>query len=366
MLKNRFLDRLLMTTSVFTDAGDTGGGSAPAADPGPSASDGSPAGVGGAQEQDHDFGYSYDEPSQEETARVASILDPAKDQDRSLGYGEIGALLGWNPSLKPAAKAPDASAPQPQAPAQAPAAPAQAPQTQAPAQPQAPALDPNIQALTQSVQALVQTQTQAQPSAQPTAPTQPKRFYGDINQELQVAPELVSAIIGSNQPEAVAQAAPAINHLINGLANKVMEDAVRVIQHQYQQVLQHIPQAVQAHTTERTNSQKFYDRYAELNKPAFQPLVNQAGQAYVAKLQKEGKQIVYDDSFFDAVGGLVHAYIEQSMGFKLPRAARPAVAAAPASIPQTAPKPRFVTPQGTRPPAGPSGSSQSADLRDLV
>lgn len=336
--------------------------------------------TGGGQVQE-DAGHDFNAPAPEasEAQEVADILALENDPNHSLSMDQIASMMSYNPAFAPKATP---AAVDPNAPklgpdgkplAVAPVVDPNAPPAQAVTPPaQTPTLDPNVSAL---VTALNQTVTAANaPATDPNAG--PKPYFGGQTQALQVADPVLRGLLGVEEGQPIPeQAAVAVNTLINGLANRVMQESAAMTMAVAQRIMQHIPQAVGAHTATVSNTQAFYNDFPELNKPAFAPVINGITGSLAAAMTKEGKAVDKSSpEFRKRVGEAVHLYIEQQMGVKLPRGVKPVVAAAPAAKPGAKPAPKkgqFFTPGGTRPPAGPGTSvngdhNQSADLRSLV
>jgi len=324
---------------------------------------------GGAHEANQDYGDSFDYddgPSQEEAAHVRGILDTENDPNARLSMKDIGALIGFNPPIGPK----KAAAPvDPNAPANpnAPAAATPPVDPNAPAVPPVQPAAPTTEALTAAIVAAIkgnQPQAPANPNA-PAAPAQPKAFYGDVNPALNVSETVLADLFNPDDP---AKAAGALNAIINGIGNQVMQDVAKLQVQMMQAMMQRVPQMVQTQSVQATNTQKFFSKFAELDKPALRPTVNAITSQIVEKHKKAGT-LQYNDALYDEIGNAIHAYVKENLGVEIPRAgAQPIVSPAPRVAQQPKRKETFYTPGGARPPAGPNGNlnGQSADLRDLV
>lgn len=319
-------------------------------------------GGGGTSDQDagHVFssrGYS----SPEQGKQVADILK--KGDDYRLNFSELDLLLGFE-GVKPPAKDNEKQEP---AKAQVPQGGAkQIPPTAsgapAPKQEQkAPELDPNVKALTERIDQLVQTTIKPEGGNQtPQNPAKPKQFYGDVQPAFNVNPELMRDLMDPDDPQ---KNMTAINSIVNGLANKLMQDQILILSRAMQNLQNYVPQAVQTHTNGRELMNKFYTNYKELNAPGIQPLVAVVAKQMIA----QNKNAPVDEKFLDQLGKNVHAAFKEQFGFELPRQTAPA-ATRPANGNGAGPakkKKTFVTSGGARPPAAPDGS-QSADILDFI
>ena len=191
------------------------------------------------------------------------------------------------------------------------------------------------------------------------------RNFVAVRSAIGFALELAQAIFNSENPQ---QAHAALNHLVNGLANKMMEDTGKRMLAVAQQMFAAMPKITTAQITTTSRTDKFNTKFPELNRPAFQPAVAQIAQAMQADYQRKGQPI--DEKFIDALGNAVHTFLEQEMGVSF----RPNKSIAPAPTPgnkqvqqpqQTPPKGKFFTPGNARQESAlPNGKAN--DWRDLV
>lgn len=360
-LKNKLLSQL--QGIMFADDGfDAGGGGG--ADTAPAAGETS---VPEGGTVDNDAGHSFSEsgPSSSDVSRSAELLK--QPDDTKISFKDIAGLLRLDLPPKPEAKPTPAQ--QPAAAAQ----PAVGTQPKVGEQPQQPVTPPaGQQALTpEAIAAAVKAALPQQPAAAQPAnePQAPKPFYGTVRPPMAVSEQLATDLFGEDPGKSMG----AINTLVNGIMNQVMADVAPYVQHLMQQQQAAIPQLVQQQQQTYTAEQKFYQRFGELQRPAFKTVVDGVAQHVRAQWKASGKQITMSDEYFDAVGNAVHEYLKQEMGFSPPRAraaAAPAAAqqiTAPASAaPASAAKSKFWTNGGARPPADPRLNGQSADLRDFV
>lgn len=296
--------------------------------------------------------------------RVAGILAKENDPSHSLTLDETRDLLSFptvfkswrddgevaDPAVPPAANAAPVA---PVAPA-APAAPAVDPNAP-------PKLDPNVEAIINALGGVVNAPKQP---ANPAEPTKPRNYYGDVVPPVAVDPQLTSAIFNAENPQ---QAHEALNYLVNGMLNRVMEDTGRRMMAMAKQIMTAQPQIAQQQVTATNNTQRFYSKFAELNRDAFKPVVAEIEKAMVADARKTGRPI-YDDKFIEDLGNAAHTFLEQTLGVSF----RPKTAAAPAPVRQAAqPAPaaqtpgKFFTPGGSRAEAA-IPTARAGDWRDLV
>lgn len=356
MLKNRLLnsvsfeDRIMLRAEGEGGEGGGGGGAPSGPAPSPtSESTGQPAAG-----NDFDFGSSrgFGErfSTQAENKIVSDLAD--KPGDFVLDSDQLAAMLNFNiPFGEPKKEEPKPEAPKPEVPAK----PEAKTEESKPAE-----LSPDVKALVEALKAQQKPPEQPKP-AEPAKPAERKPFYGSVKPELQIHPELAKAVYEADTPERSAQA---LNMIVSGVMNQVMEDAAAMMMgqmHQMQQYIQtQIPQMVQNTNQSSKNSEKFFDMHKELDKPVFRPLINSLAAAMVqAEYQKPGFN-PGSPEFLGRLGMAVHAKIKEEFGFDLPRAAAPAVGNPPAA---PARKPQFQTNGSARPPAaGPANGNQSADI----
>lgn len=319
--------------------GGGGGGSEPAA---PAASS-----DGGRQHTPVDYNWDTSTRPQPTTAQVASVLAKESDKNHTIGESEIAALLNWNPSLKsPKTSESQLAAPSPaQQPTPDPAAPPAA-------TPPAPVLDPNVQAIVQALKTVTDTPAPGVP-AQPNQPTQPKVFYGGHRPAIQVPESLVADLFDPNDAQ---KNVGAINTMLNGLANMVIQDVSQLMLSMRNDFVSQVPTLTQQQIAAQSNSEKFYSRYPELNKPALKSAVE-----VIAAKTLQAHQGPVTEAVLDQIGNEVHKFVEAQFGFKLSRAQNTAAAPAPTAKPNR--KPVFQTPGNGRPPASnPATGGQSADI----
>lgn len=342
------------------DIGDSGGGGGDGA-----VVDSSPPSLerdGGGGTSDRDANHTFNSRgynTPEQGKQVSEILK--KGDDYRLTFSELDLLLGFEgvkPDDKDTKKQEPAKAQPPKSGAQSlpPALGAPAPEAN-----KSPELDPNVKALTERIDQLVQTAVRPQPeTGEPKQPAKPKMFYGDVQPAFNVNPELMRDLMDPDDPQ---KNITAINSIVNGLANKLMQDQILILSRAMQNLQQYVPQAVQTHTNGRELMNKFYTTYKELNAPGIQPLV----VAVAKQMIEQNKGASVDEKFLDQLGKNVHAAFKAQFGFDLPRQGAPAV---PSNGNMNGVQPQkkkktFVTSGGARPPAAPGGS-QSADILDFI
>lgn len=352
----------------FNDPNDAGSGADPGGGGGASDSGGAPSPApsgGGGQEQEpanHNFNApSSSAPSAE---RVAGILQK-KDTDY-LDFSDIAALIGFDaPFAAPAASA------TPAAPAATPTPAAPAPATPAPAQtPPANAPQPlTAEAIAAAVREAVAPQN---PNPNP-APSGPKNYY-EGERAIAVNNDLVGALIGTTDAAQIAQAAPAVNALVNGLANHVMRDMQMQMFQVAQAIVKGVPQQVTAHATVNEAEKAFYSKYSELNKPAFKAVVDNIAGVVIAAKRKANPNFRLDDATIQLIGEQAHKQLKNEFGFDIPRAVAQVRQAPKQQAQPGNPSPQqrqpgqrepFVGNGSSRPPVD-TNASQSADLRSLV
>lgn len=334
-----------------------GGGGSPASTPPSSASAPAPSASapngGGARETDAGHSFGRPAPPNNEGLKVREILNKGRDPEYRTTMDDIRALMGYEPQFVKADAEPDDEMddlPDPAAAASAePAAPVVA--SQAP-----PALDPNVAAL---VEAMKSQQRPATPAAQPK-PDAPKPYYGGHVAPVEVAPELVADLFNSEQPERSVQA---VNHLVNGIMNRVMADTQAQMADLYKATLQNIPLVVQNHSTASESTRAFYTQYPELNKPAMKNVVNIIAKTMIENAQKAGKPVSYNAEFLTALGENVHRFAQEQYGFAIPRTAPAAGRSTPVAPanPKASKAPRFISQGGARPPAASHLNGKSAE-----
>lgn len=380
MIRNLFRPRSYITRRDDNPGGG-GGGSPPAGGGGssaPSASGPSPTPAstpsGGGNNPAPPASFRYDsnaDPTPQQSAEVRGILEMERDPGHSLTWEQTRALLA-HPMKFQTNKPVDNSVPDPDQPApeidpatgQPKAAPAAA------ATPQAPQLSPEVKAIVDALGSIVQ-QPQNQPGPQnPNEAPKPKKYYGEMVPAVQVSPELAGALLG---PDAPAQSVEALNYMVNGIMNRIMDDTGRRMLEVAKMIYSTVPQMADARIQTQSTTEKFFGKYAELNRPAFHPVVSEVAQAVRAARQKAGKS-TNDDEFIAEVGETVHKFLEQQMGksFRpngaIPPAPRPNAQPNPAPAPAPAPAPqgKFFTPGNARQDGGNHVNGKAQDWRDLV
>jgi hypothetical protein len=352
-----------ITNSCFVGEGDAPSDTGGASDGGAGGGGGSPDfGPSGGGTVDTDAGHSFESrqtPSAPEDA--AAIM--AQGDDFKLDMSQMKTLLGLDFAPKPAKKAETVPVAAPAAPVAAPAA---QPTSTAAAQP-APAITPDAiaQAITQGFEKI------QQPAAQSTTPAEqpkPKTFYGELTPAVAVS-EALSADLLSGDP---VKATGALNTMVNGIMNKVMEDSSRMFMQaltsMQQQMQQSIPSVVTAQHATQTNQAKFFQGYGELDTPAFRPVVDMVAKAYREHMTKQGKQVTFSAEDMKAIGEATHKQLQKDLGFAVPRKGAAPIQVQQPQNTQVKPAPSkqpWMTPNGgSRPPAGPGGNlnGQSADV----
>lgn len=384
MIRERnFLARLL-NTSCFGDPGmggdgAGGGGPAPSAPTGgepssgtPSSAPSEPTRVGGGTDQPYNHQFPQPKVDPDQAVRVRGILDMEKDPNHSLTMENINDLLGFNPPFQPPAQPQDQTPPANQVvPPPAPAA---------PAQPQEPQLTAGEKAIIDAIKGQLQQQP-AQPAqpqpAQPTQPQQPKLYYGQYKPAMQVPEQVAAALFNAENPQ---QSVQALNYLVNGIMNQVMQDVAQDNVQMVRAILTRIPEMAQSQYRASSSFDRFYNEFPELQKEALKPVVKAISEALANQRARSG-QPVWDQSFNQTLGEAVHAYIEQQLGVKLirgnnsaapvlanapPKPQAPAAPAAPAPASNGSHGQPWMTPGGSRPPAGPGAKDQSAAMFDLI
>lgn len=364
---SRYTEPRFMICSIEGEgAPDAGGGASSAPTPETSAPSGDPSRFGGSSPPDAVHNFKGSAPTADDTTKVRAVLDKGKDPDHSLGFEDIRSLLGFNPPFKPQAE--------PAEPAVAPAAavtptPKVEPTPVVPPVAPAPALSPDTQAL---VQALREALPPA-PASASSEPQAPKPYYGGIKPAMQVAPEITNAIFNAESPQ---QASQAMNALVVGMMNKIMEDVVTDQTSLARYILGQVPSMVSAQSQASNAFSGFFTDYPELDREALKPTIKSFAEALAVQRQKSG-QPLWDASFRQVLGEAVHTYVERQLGTSLARKGATAVApSAPAVASKiaSAPKPAanssvgqpWMSPGGSRPPAVSGGSIKSAALLDLI
>lgn len=350
----------------FNDPNDAGSGADPgggggAGDGGGAPSPAIPSNGGGQEQEAANHNFNAPPSSAPSAERVSGIL--AKKDTDVLDFSDIAALIGFD--------APFAQSATPAAtPAAAPAPTTPAPVTPPVAQPTPTAPQPlTAEAIAAAVREAVAPQN---PNPNPT-PTGPKNYY-EGERAIAVNNDLVGALIGSTDAGQIAQAAPAVNALVNGLANHVMRDMQMQMFQVAQAIVKGVPQQVTAHATVNEAEKAFYGKYSELNKPAFKAVVDNIAGVVIAAKRKANPNFRLDAATIQLIGEQAHKQLKNEFGFDIPRAvAQVRQAPKPQAQPGTpAPQQRqpgqrepFVGNGSSRPPVD-ATASQSADLRSLV
>ena len=371
--RNRLLERISGVMFNDNGAAPSGGGSAPTGgDPGGGGGvSGSPGPSGGGQQQ-QDAGHSFGNtspPSPDHGTRVANLLTQSNSNpDMAISFDDIADLIKFDAPFKPTTPAPAAPAA-----SATPAVPNAA--TAPPAPPAAPAAPPT-QGITPEVlaEALRQAGIGGQPAAPtPANPTEPPPYYGGEVPALQIRPEIVSALVGTSDPAIIAQAAPAINTLVNGIMNRVIADQTARMQSTIATLMNnHVPQAIQQHTQVNNLETQFYADNKHLDKPNLKPLVNQISGLYAAAQKKTDPNFAWNKQHFSTVAQLVSRQFERIYGVPL-AGAGPITTNAPGTppanqqtVPPAPPAQPYMSSGSTRPPVVQPNSSQSADLLAFV
>lgn len=375
MFRNRLLERISGICFNDNDAGG-GGGSAPSAptsggDPGGGdGGGGTPGPSGGGQVQQdavHSFG-TPSSPSPSSAQRVSELLK--KGNEDHLSFDDIHTLISFDApfggnqqtSPPPASTQPNAAAPTP----------AQANPNPAPAAPQ---LSADAKAIIDALRAS-QTANPApsNPNPEPAKEQAPIPYYGGEVAPLQVAPNILSAIVGSEDPAILQQAAPAINALVNGIMNRARQDTITHVQNMLSTALAtHVPQTVQQMQQTSQLEQQFYSAHKHLDNPALKPLVNQISSLYHTAMRKTDPNFKWTPEHFNTVAALTARQFEKTYGFPLPGAG-PVTTNAPPANPQNPqnpapanPNPRpYMSNGSARPPVVAPTTPQSADLLAFV
>lgn len=341
-----------------TDGGDGGGGGGtePAVVSTPT------HGVGGADPAD--AGHSFGTKGADYSAQVSSLLDGEKTEpDKSISMADIQALIGFNPTLgkkkeepKPVLGADGKPIVEPKLGADG--KPIVEAKVEPVVAPVATPLDPNVAALVEALKATVPGDKGGGKTDPQTEG--PKPFYGTVVPMPEIEPALANMIFDTSKPELQMKA---LNHLVGSIMNKLANDMGQLMLQQQNAILAAVPQLAGQVHSERSNTEKFYDDYPELNKSA----LSQTVSALAAAIKKA--KPAWNPASVEGrkeLGEATHRYIKETLGVDLPRG-KTVVPAVAVAKPGGAKKQPFMTPGGTRPPAG-SGkvNGESADLRDLV
>lgn len=326
-------------------AGGGGGGgpapSAPAPTSTPAPSSSEPSGRV-PEPATFDHGPRSSEPSADYTKQVQDILSKEADPDHVLSFEETRALLGYPMKFKkndPAASAPvDPNA------ATVPPAPPPSP----PAAPPAPAqLHPDAQAIVGALKEVLQAPS---PGSDPKSePAKPQRYYGETVPALQVHENLTKALFGDDVPP---QASQAINHLVNGIAERVLADATTRMMAMGQHLMAAFPKMIPTHVSAQTNAERFYAKYPELSKQVWRPMMGKLAEVMIADYNSKGLSTT-DDKFFEALANAAHKFIETEVGVsvrpnKTIAPNPPPTAVAPPAPPAPPQRSTFFTPGGAR------------------
>lgn len=338
------------------DPGGGGGGGTPSPAATPS---------GGQQQQDagHSAFGNSPPPSAADSTRVSTLLAAGNaNPETSLSMDDIAALVRFDapftPKATPAAPVvPNAATVPP-----APAAPA------APAAPTGPQLSPDAKAIVDALRTAGLGQPAPAPAAAPEpAPAAPVPYYGGEVQALQVTPQILSALVGSEDPAVLSQAAPAVNTLVNGIMNRVVADMRMQMQSTVAAMMQtHIPQVVQQQQQTHSLETQFYGTHKHLDKPTLKPLVNQISALYRSAQLKTDPNFAWTPEHFNTVAALVSRQFERMYGVPLAGAGPVTTNAPPATPAPAAPQLPYMSSGSTRPPVVQPNQNQSADLLAFV
>lgn len=276
-------------------------------------------------------------PSPAQTESLGKILAKESDPNHTLSFNEIQQLLGYPMKFQQPGQEHEPE------PAPATVVPPTTTKVETPA---APVLDPNVAAIVQALQGVVNAPAANAP-ANPAQPEAPKPYYGGQTNAVQIAPELANAIFNAENPQ---QATAALNHMVNGIMNRVMEDASTRMFAVAKHIMTQTPQIAQQQYQTQSTTEKFYSKFPELGKSAFRPVVGQIATAIARDRQSKGQSLT-DDSFLSAVAEATHKFLEQEMGTSFrPTKIAAAPVPAPAANPNPAPAPqgKFFTPGGSR------------------
>lgn len=352
---------------ISPGGGESGGGGGGSTDAGGSPSPEASGGFGGASEPSADHRFpATPPPTAEHTARVRGLLD--QDPDKPIGMQDISDLLNFNTLFKKEEPKPAAGAAPPVPPAPPAAPPPPPAQTQTP-------LSPDAQAIVDALKTAATTPTQT-PTDGTKPPEQPKQFYGGIKPAMAINQQIAQDLFGEDPQKQYT----AMNTLVMGMMNTVMQDVASLIQASNHHLMQQIPQIATQQYEGRSNTEKFFSSFPELNKPALHGTVQAVAQYIVQQKTKAGQQPTYNEELIKEIGEAVHQHIERQLGVRIQRGAGGNVQTAPPAAPKAAatqsppapPAPNgaggqpWMTPGGSRPPAGPGASGKSAELMNLV
>lgn len=354
--------------------GGGGGGSTPAPAPSTPAVETPPANGGGQVQQDANHVFGRQGQPQGRTERVVSTLSKAeKDRNYTLSSEEVADLLSFDLDFQPQTNQPAAQQPKPAA--QTPQAPNAQQTPQAPQAPQAPQLSPDVQALVQALRESGVGQPQAPQNPQTPKPALPKPYYGGEVGALDVHDNVVAQLLGTDDAAIIAGAKPALNTLLNGLANRVMQDAQARTVALLAAYAQRVPDVVRQQHEVTASERAFYTKFPELNKPVFKSAVDAVAGVVITHMKKRNPNFKLDDKTIDLIGTKAHEKIARDLGFAIPRGAQTIVNAPPRQQQQQQPQqqqqqtqarePFMSSGAGARPPAAGSGN-QSADVLSFV
>lgn len=343
-----------------SDAGTGGGGTG--SQEGGQSSPALPASGGGQVQQNADHSGFNSVPSTPAHAdRVRTILDTGKaNKEHTLSMDDIADLIRFDAPFNPPAVAATTVPLQPNA--------ATVPPAPTPAQPAAtvPPISPDAAAIIAALRAQLPASTSPTP-APATEPARPTVYYGGEVPALQVSAQILQGLLGTDDPAILSQSAPAVNTLINGIMNRVLEDANLRMQSLAAAMLNQVPRQIEQVNTIASTEQKFYSKFAELQKPAFKATVDTISGLYVQAKRRQDPNFQWTDATFAECGELIHRKLEKDMGFKIPRGTVARIAAAPAQPnANVTPIGPYVSRGSARPPAADVTKNQSADLLSFV
>lgn len=340
-----------------TGGGDSGGGAGGGSDGGPSATS-EPSTESPAVEVN--WGSEY-KPSPN---KMRAVLKKETDPNHSLTLDEIRTYFAFDSGFgKQPTQTQESQASEPETPEQNQQQPAGEKVEQQ--QQQSEALSPDVKALVSTLEKLAAQPAPAQQGQTEQKQEAPKPYYGGVVPAVQVHPELTKAIFN---PEASdEQRGQALNYLISGMMNRVIQDTARLMLEVRQDVMTQVPQVAQQQYATQTSAQVFFAEYPELNKQAIHPVLSAiTNQVLVSRKQRNLPTNLTPDVMKE-IADATHLYMESSFGVKLPRKGQQTVTPAQQQQQQVVkPNGKFFTPNGVRPPAASAGSSKSAALLDMI
>lgn len=341
--------------------GDGGGGEGGGAGaPGPESL---PNGGGQVQQNADHSAFNTPSPSPGHADRVREIMN--RSDETHLTMDEIADLVRFDAPFKtPAAAIVPAQVAPPPAPPTPPAAP-----------PAPPPVSADAKAIIDALKAAgVATPQNPQQPAPNTPPAPPQSYYGGEVPAVRITPQVLSGILGTDDPAILATAGPAVDSLVNGILNKAHADTNARMEAMARGLLSMIPQQVQQVNQVSQAETEFYNGFPELKTPAMRPLVNEISSLYVTAMRKTNPNFTWTPEARAQCGELIHRDFERRYGFKIPRGQRAVISNAPPAAPaQPAPtpapaahQPPYIARGGARPPAVSTPANQSADLMAFV